>query len=315
MNKKGFTLVELLAVIAILAILVIIALPNIMSMFNQARKNSFTTEIKEIYKVAEQQWISDSLFTTSEKVYSRCESCTGKSLDMSGRTQLEYYIRIDKSGKVVEYYATDGSYQYSFNNSSGLKIEDITDVDTVADLQPNQVLNIASDNVELGESYYLYSSEGSLFLNGEPNTTEGYYIFPTYQEALNNNPLHYTEATYVRGKVIGGVVKELAVGFVYNGTPYYIIGVDPSKYEQNVQLLTSLLPAENCETASNLTYFQGEQVEERSIVCRFPASGPYPSFQITSTSTGFAGGMSLESNWLAQVGHFVQGWAANCDWE
>ncbi|MCI7083376.1 MAG: prepilin-type N-terminal cleavage/methylation domain-containing protein, partial [Tenericutes bacterium] len=33
MNKKGFTLVELLAVIAILAILVIIALPNVLSMF------------------------------------------------------------------------------------------------------------------------------------------------------------------------------------------------------------------------------------------------------------------------------------------
>ena len=45
MNRRGFTLVELLAVIAILAILVIIALPNIMSMFNQARKNSFTTEL------------------------------------------------------------------------------------------------------------------------------------------------------------------------------------------------------------------------------------------------------------------------------
>ena len=64
MKKNGFTLVELLAVIAILAILVIIALPNIMSMFGDARKNSFTTELKEIYKVAQQQWISDSLYTT-----------------------------------------------------------------------------------------------------------------------------------------------------------------------------------------------------------------------------------------------------------
>ena len=44
MNKKGFTLVELLAVIAILAILVIIALPNVLSMYNEARKNTFVTE-------------------------------------------------------------------------------------------------------------------------------------------------------------------------------------------------------------------------------------------------------------------------------
>ncbi len=43
--KKGFTLVELLAVIAILAILVIIALPNVMGMFNTAKENSFNTEV------------------------------------------------------------------------------------------------------------------------------------------------------------------------------------------------------------------------------------------------------------------------------
>lgn len=37
-NKKGFTLVELLAVIAILAILVILAIPNVMSMYIDAKK-------------------------------------------------------------------------------------------------------------------------------------------------------------------------------------------------------------------------------------------------------------------------------------
>ncbi|NLC97314.1 MAG: prepilin-type N-terminal cleavage/methylation domain-containing protein, partial [Erysipelotrichaceae bacterium] len=44
--KKGFTLVELLAVIAILAILIIIALPNVLEMFNNAKKDVFVTEVK-----------------------------------------------------------------------------------------------------------------------------------------------------------------------------------------------------------------------------------------------------------------------------
>ena len=92
MKKKGFTLVELLAVIAILAILVIIALPNVMGMFNQAKKNSFTTEIKEIYSVAQQQWMNDSMIETKAVTYSRCASCTGKSLQLNGRSELEYYI-------------------------------------------------------------------------------------------------------------------------------------------------------------------------------------------------------------------------------
>ena len=37
-SSKGFTLVELLAVIAILAILVILAIPNVMSMYIDAKK-------------------------------------------------------------------------------------------------------------------------------------------------------------------------------------------------------------------------------------------------------------------------------------
>ena len=48
MNKKGFTLVELLAVIAILAILVLVAVPNVLNMFNQAKKDTFLIEAKNI---------------------------------------------------------------------------------------------------------------------------------------------------------------------------------------------------------------------------------------------------------------------------
>ena len=135
MNKKGFTLVELLAVIAILAILVIIALPNVMGMFNQAKQNSFTTEVKEIYKTAQQQWISDSMINTSEITYYRVSgepgASVGNGLQLSGRTELDYYIVIDKSGNVVEYAATDGSYQYHYKNSSkGILIEEISNSDS-----------------------------------------------------------------------------------------------------------------------------------------------------------------------------------------
>ena len=135
MKKKGFTLVELLAVIAILAILVIIALPNVTSMFNQAKENSFTTEIKEIYKQAQQQWISDSMMSTEDITYWRAggdsasTSTNKKGIDLTGRTELDYYIVINKAGKITKYYASDGSYQYMFinetGNNEGLLVEDI----------------------------------------------------------------------------------------------------------------------------------------------------------------------------------------------
>ena len=147
MKKKGFTLVELLAVIAILAILVIIALPNVMGMFNQAKQNSFTTEVKEIFKQAEQQWISDSMINTQEITYYRIKGYTGAStgngIQLTGRTQLDYFIKVNKSGKIVEYYATDGSYQYIYIGD-GLLVEQIDDGKTLA----NQGIKYASNDFD-----------------------------------------------------------------------------------------------------------------------------------------------------------------------
>ena len=144
-DKNGFTLVELLAVIAILAILVIIALPNVMGMFNDAKKNSFTTELKQIYKVAQQTYINDSMFDQSEQVYARCNaSKCEKELQLSGRTQLEYYIKIDKGGKVVEYHATDGTYQYSYKGND-LLITDIgkdNDIKQISQLDEENIISI-----------------------------------------------------------------------------------------------------------------------------------------------------------------------------
>ena len=61
MNKKGFTLVELLAVIAILAILVIIALPNVIEMFNRAKKELFLTEAKNVYREVAKKYTTESM--------------------------------------------------------------------------------------------------------------------------------------------------------------------------------------------------------------------------------------------------------------
>ena len=134
MKKKGFTLVELLAVIAILAILVIIALPNVMGMFNQAKENSFATEIKTIFQQAEQQWITDSMMETGDRYYARQStvSCgtSKKTIDLSGRQELNYAIKINQAGEIVEFYAEDGTYSY--RHIGKLKINEINNSDIKA---------------------------------------------------------------------------------------------------------------------------------------------------------------------------------------
>ena len=98
MKKKGFTLVELLAVIAILAILIILALPNILDIFNNSQKNSFKIEVQTIYRTAQQEFLING--GSSVSFYRNGgSSCTTEdnpinSLALEGNTELNYYIHI-----------------------------------------------------------------------------------------------------------------------------------------------------------------------------------------------------------------------------
>lgn len=141
MKKQGFTLVELLAVIAILAILVIIAIPNVVKMFNSAKKSTFESELKSIYNTAQDEWISTSIHDPGMKIYSKCSDCDNP-LNASVRDELDYYIRINSDGKVVEYYATDKTYQYIYYGDD-LKRDAIKDVEFVPDLVSEDVLEVS----------------------------------------------------------------------------------------------------------------------------------------------------------------------------
>ena len=59
MKNKGFTLVELLAVIAIMAIILIIAIPNVMESLNEGKRKTFGNEVTTIQNSAKTQFNLD----------------------------------------------------------------------------------------------------------------------------------------------------------------------------------------------------------------------------------------------------------------
>ena len=144
-GKKGFTLVELLAVIAILAILVIITLPNIISLYNDAKRNKFETEVKTIYNEAQQEWVLDTLTSYGEVVYTKCKDCDGKTLKLSGRDDIDYYIKVDSEGDIVEFYVTDGEYQFQYEGD--LLATFIKDVEIVDNLEEEEVFTVTRNGV------------------------------------------------------------------------------------------------------------------------------------------------------------------------
>ena len=105
-NKKGFTLVELLAVIAILAILVIIALPNVINLFNSAKRNAFETQVRKVAQVSKQKLFVSGNNTKTFDCNSLLsgnsfEDCTASIegstvvIDALGSGQYSNYLMVD----------------------------------------------------------------------------------------------------------------------------------------------------------------------------------------------------------------------------
>lgn len=112
-NKKGFTLVELLAVIAILAILVIIALPNVINLYNKAKKHAFIVEAQNVIKSATSKFIEES----SQNRELTTISSDNDSLNLTNK-KVKYYIELDKStGKVKKYTVSNSNYCLSSSKS------------------------------------------------------------------------------------------------------------------------------------------------------------------------------------------------------
>lgn len=72
MNKKGFTLIELIAVVVIMSIIAIIATPNIINMIDKGKKDQYITNAKEFISKATYMYKQDkyrndtTYFTTND---------------------------------------------------------------------------------------------------------------------------------------------------------------------------------------------------------------------------------------------------------
>ena len=140
-NKKGFTLVELLAVIAILAILVIIALPNVINMYTKAQKEAFLTETKKVYSEAEKKYISSSISGNTNTIIN---SEDDSKLDMTGE-KLQYCILLYNNGKVIDLKVSNGKWIASLDNGKTIEEWTIDDLEEGNlddyDCKGNQVLS------------------------------------------------------------------------------------------------------------------------------------------------------------------------------
>ena len=175
-NKNGFTLVELLAVIAILAILVIVAMPNVLGMFNEAKQNTFVTEVQKHMDTAKAQFTGDAFSNAGETIYYSSEdnSTLGTSkLDMDG--SKEYFIEMDRHGEFKRVVIYDDNFCYDVYSDdtkgdvSGSKSKKISDIDK-SSVVKSDIWESGDDKLNInvsGTQYTVVGCKGDKTVGGE----------------------------------------------------------------------------------------------------------------------------------------------------
>jgi prepilin-type N-terminal cleavage/methylation domain-containing protein len=181
MKNKGFTLVELLAVIAILAILVIVAMPNVLGMFNQAKVSSFATEVQKLMDTATTTFTKDSLKNSGQTVYySNVDNASLKTnkLDMSGN-EKNYFIEMDRNGNFKRVVVYDENYCYdvytnygssSSGNTTSTKSKLIDGVIQKTTVNASDVWESGNDSVNVnisGSNYVVNGCQGIITVDGK----------------------------------------------------------------------------------------------------------------------------------------------------
>lgn len=124
-NKNGFTLVELLAVIALLGVILMLVVPNVLSLFNNARKNLFQDEVLNVYNTSYTTYV----YRSSQGDYTK-RFCVGKDsatnkIELEEKEGLYYDVTVNSLGEIISLKVSDGTFGISLSNSSGIKKKQI----------------------------------------------------------------------------------------------------------------------------------------------------------------------------------------------
>lgn len=122
-NKKGFTLVELLAVIVVLAIIMIIAIPSVMESMNNARRNSFAIYAQKVMNTVQAKVQSDLL---SGNTVATCY--TLPTLMGTGVGNYTGHVNVtnpNSDNPTYTLYLSDNNYSYTGATAGNIDVSNI----------------------------------------------------------------------------------------------------------------------------------------------------------------------------------------------
>lgn len=263
-NKKGFTLVEILAVIAILMILVTLSVPRIRTIYDKAKENIFLTEFKNLER---QITNKEVIAKMNKKKIVAISSEDETSLELSNK-DFKYCIDLNKNGTFSRMQASDGKHYIeanrgddinSFTNKNIIKggYDKLRCVFDENKSLKNVILannktypdNKKSDTVESENGidfskpasatngiglFYNYNSDD---INSDGKVDKTYY----FRGLVDNNNVLFAGACYKVVKITeDGAVKLAYIGTAYNGScnETHGYGVENSVYNDTIDYMT-----------------------------------------------------------------------------
>lgn len=131
MNRKGFTLIELIAVIVMISLIMVIVVPNILDIVSESKETSYNTLVKNIV-------------TSSEMYYEECEYG-----DLSSTTKYgSYACSIDTSTSTITIPLS------SLANTGFLKVSDTKEVagkEVKVVLNPRNNIDISDCQIKIAK--------------------------------------------------------------------------------------------------------------------------------------------------------------------
>ena len=285
-SSKGFTLVELLAVIVILAIIMIIAIPAVLETLDAARRKAFIEYVNKVSSLSQKQLSEDQML--GSKSLTECVVYNVKTgLDLNNTGDFDGWILINpnKSDIYVTLY-NDELVLIGFHYSdSSLKIDDYIQKKTsenVSKLTVEELCKSSSclscnydgtsvDGKETGKDIYVVSGE-HMFVGRElPEDVEAR---STAAQAMEDwriflMPSSSIPQLYLKHKILNNIITETYVEFIITpemvnnnsamkaGTYTLRGGIDESSltnkpiYEANKAVLINAFGTSNCSEYDN----------------------------------------------------------------
>ncbi len=192
MNKKGFTLVELLVTIVILAIIMLIAVPNIMNTIERNRQDTYIETAKRMITLAEYKYRSDT--SIPEPGEDECVIFFLRMLDLDeengpngGTYDKDYsYVVMTKENDTFTYYAT--LFEAKEDNGTTSR----TGVNLVSESELNEegAGSKYVQSISALDQYYFYGYGNATYhFNGSSST-------PTSTIILNGKDYHIAKTLY-----------------------------------------------------------------------------------------------------------------------